>query len=130
MLKAAISKELKHSKQIGSKSYLVWQRYRSAPIHHQINISFVNVSTRPCLYTYTAGPNSAYLRGQGMECPPRCHQVGKFLAKVMDQRLNTRFFKKKITFLLEPQFSCARCLLKTRAIDKYSQIFVEYTCFF
>ena len=32
---------------------------------------------------------------QGGKVPPRCHRVGKFLAKAVDQRLNTRFLIRK-----------------------------------
>ena len=42
--------------------------------------------------------------GRGGKVPPRSHRVDKFSVKVVEQRLNARLFKKKITFLLEPQF--------------------------
>ena len=42
-----------------------------------------------------------YKEGQSA---PRCQRVGKFLAKVVEQKLNTSYFNKKITFYPEIQF--------------------------
>ena len=38
--------------------------------------------------------------------PPRCHRVGRFSEKVVKPKASTQFFNKKVSFLLELQFSC------------------------
>ena len=42
-----------------------------------------------------------------------CCRVGKFLAKVVNQKPNTRHFTKKLTFLFVPWVSCTLFLMKT-----------------
>ena len=54
----------------------------------------------------------------------------EILGKEVRQKAKYTIFNKKITFLLEPNFSCILFLMKTLVINKYSQIFVDYVCSF
>ena len=47
--------------------------------------------------------------------PPRCHRVGRFSEKVVKPKASTQFFNKKISFLLELQFSCTPFLMENRS---------------
>ena len=73
----------------------------------------------------TQRPAADITRGEGGKVPlPSCYRVSKFLAKVVELRLNTRFFKKKTIFCLSPNFLGSFLLMK----DKYNRpIFDNYS---
>ena len=59
--------------------------------------------------------SSGYYGGKGGKVSSSCHRLGKFLAKVVDQRLNALSFNKKANFLLVSFF-----LTYTHLLDNYS----------
>ena len=84
-------------------------------------------ASAPSLMIYSYFPAVGDIKGARETKCSKVPSNWQILGKSCRPKAKHTIFNEKITFVLEPQRSCAFFLWKAHVIDKYSQVFVEYT---